>query len=247
MLVSIITPTHNSEKFIAHTIESVLKQTYPDWEMLIIDDKSTDNTLEIINKYKDPRIKIIPLQKNVGAAEARNIGLRNAKGRFIAFLDSDDLWAQYKLEKQLKFMLENNYSFTFSSYQLMNEDGSIINKIIRAPKILTYENYLRNTAIGCLTVIIDKEKTGYFEFPNIKSSHDMGLWLDIMKRGFNAYGYDQILAYYRLSVNSISSNKLKSAKTVWYVYRKIEKLNFLKSFCCFSCYAFNSIKRRLLP
>lgn len=245
-MVSIITPAHNSEKYIKQTIESVLNQTYQNWELIIIDDYSSDNTVEIAKQYQDYRIKIISLKINVGAAEARNIGLRMAKGKYIAFLDSDDLWKKDKLEKQLKFMIENNYAFSFSSYQLMNEDGTITTKTVRAPSVLTYDKYLKNTAIGCLTVIIDKEKTGYFEFPQIKSSHDMALWLNIMKRGFNAYGYSEVLAYYRLTNNSISSNKIKSAKTVWKVYRDIEKLNFFKSLYCFTFYALNSIKRRLL-
>lgn len=245
-MVSIITPTYNSEKYIKQTIESVLSQTYQNWELIIIDDCSIDKTLEIVRQYQDDRIKIIPLKANVGAAEARNIGLREAKGKYIAFLDSDDLWKNEKLEKQLKFMIENNYAFSFSSYQLMKEDGTIINKVIKAPTVLTYDKYLKNTAIGCLTVIIDKEKTGYFEFPQIKSSHDMALWLNIMKRGFNAYGYDEVLAYYRLSNNSVSSNKLKSAKTVWKVYRDFERLSFFKSLYCFTFYALNSIKRRVL-
>ena len=246
-LISIITPSYNSAKFIAETIESVLAQTYTNWELLITDDCSTDNTVEIINKYvnQDSRIKLFCLGKNSGAATARNNSIEQAKGRFIAFLDSDDLWKPEKLEKQVDVMIKNNHAFTYTSYELINEDGTNANKVIKAVKSVNYEQYLKNTIIGCLTVVIDRELVGDFRMPMLKTSQDMATWLLVLKRGFVAYGIQDSLAYYRLVNNSNSSKKIKAAKDVWKVYRESEKLSFFNSLICFSCYAMNAILKRL--
>ena len=240
-------PSYNSSQFIAISIESVLSQTYTEWELLITDDCSKDNSVEIINSYveKDDRIKLFPLAKNVGAAAARNVSLNEAKGRYIAFLDSDDIWEPYKLVTQMSFMKTNDYAFTFSAYNIMDNDGKLTGKKISVPSKITYEQYLRNTIIGCLTVIIDREKAGNFRMPLIKSSHDMALWLLIMKRGFQAYGLNEVLATYRLVSTSNTANKWKAAKDVWRVYRNIEKLPFFKSIICFCCYTTNAIIKRI--
>ena len=224
-LVSIITPSYNSSKFIEECINSVITQSYIDWEMIIVDDYSTDNSRDLILKFakEDNRIKTIFLDENVGAAAARNIAIKQSKGKYIAFLDSDDIWKSEKIEKQLSFMNDRNIAFSFTSYQPMSEDGKEYFNIIKVPEKMTYASYLRNTIIGCLTVIIDKEKTGKFQMPNIRSSHDMALWLLIMKRGFSAYGLDENLAYYRIVSNSNTSKKWKAAKEVWDVYRKVNK------------------------
>ena len=246
-LVSIITPSFNSSKFIMECVNSVISQTFQNWEMLIVDDCSNDNSREIISELsaKDERLKFIFLEENVGAAEARNVAIRQAKGKYIAFLDSDDIWKDNKLEKQIAFMNENDIEFSFTSYQPISEDGKIKYSVIIASKKMSYHSYLKNTIIGCLTVIIDKEKTGDFQMPNIRSSHDMALWLLIMKRGFSAYGLDENLAYYRIVSTSNTSKKWKAAKEVWDVYRKQEKLNVLYSIYCFIGYAFNAIKKRV--
>ncbi len=245
-LVSIITPSYNSVNFIEETINSVITQTHQNWEMIIVDDCSKDNSVELIQEYvnKDSRIKLIQNKENKGAAETRNIALRIAKGKFIAFLDSDDLWLPQKLEKQLNFMKKNEIAFSFTSYQIIDEKGASIGKIVRAPNKISYSQYLKNTIIGCLTVIIDRSKVGVFEMPNIRSSQDMALWLLIMKRGFSAYGYDKVLSKYRLVTGSITSNKHKSAKSVWRVYREIEKLSFYTSVISFIGYAYNGLKKR---
>ncbi|WP_329903753.1 glycosyltransferase family 2 protein [Porphyromonas pogonae] len=246
-LVSIIMPSYNASRFISEAIESVIAQTYSFWELIIVDDCSQDNSLKIINDYilKDDRIKVIPLKSNVSAAEARNIALRNAKGRFIAFLDSDDVWKSDKLMIHINTMRNNNWAFTFSNYELMREDGTLLNKVIEMPIEIDYSHYLRNTIIGCLTVVIDKKQVGYFEMPLIKSSHDMALWLLIMKRGFKAYSIKENIAIYRLVSTSNTSKKWKAAQDVWRVYRKIEKLNIFYSTYNFLGYTFNAIKKRL--
>jgi teichuronic acid biosynthesis glycosyltransferase TuaG len=244
-LVSIITPSYNSSRFIEECIDSVLSQTHDNWELLIVDDCSSDNSCELIEKYNDKRIALIELEKNVGAAEARNIAIRKAKGKYIAFLDADDLWMPTKLEKQIGFMLEKNIAFSFTSYESISEDGQQRYSIIKAYKKMTYYSYLKNTIIGCLTVIIDREKTGDFQMPNIRSSHDMALWLLLMKRGFDAFGLEENLGSYRVVSTSNTSNKLKAAFDVWEVYRKVERLGIFYSIWCFINYVFNAIKKRI--
>lgn len=245
--VSIITPSYNSSSFISECVESVLAQTFENWELIIIDDCSVDCSIEIIEQFiqKDNRIQLITLKKNIGAAAARNIAIQKAKGRYIAFLDSDDVWKHDKLEKQLDFMRTNGFAFTFTAYQPMSEDGKKMYSIIFAPKIMTYKSYLRNTIIGCLTVIIDRQQTGDFQMPNIRSSHDMALWLDLMKRGFTAYGLNENLAQYRVVSSSNTARKCKAANEVWQVYRKLEKLSIMDSAFNFICYVFNAIKKRI--
>ena len=247
-LVSIITPSYNSVRYISECVESVLAQTYTSWEMIIVDDCSEDDSKQLITALSsnDIRIKTIFLDSNIGAAEARNIALAKAKGEYIAFLDSDDLWEPHKLERQISFMNKNNIVFSYTTYQSISEDGLNVINIIKAPKEMTYYSYLKNTIIGCLTVIIDMEKVGSFAFPNIRSSHDMALWLLILRKGFTAFGLDINLAKYRLVYSSNSANKIKGARDVWRVYREIEKLSFFYSLWCFINYVFNAIKKRVL-
>jgi teichuronic acid biosynthesis glycosyltransferase TuaG len=246
-LVSIITPTYNSGLYIANTIEAILMQTYTNWELLITDDCSTDNSCEIIEIYKqkDSRIKLFRLNKNSGAAIVRNNSIQNAKGKYIAFCDSDDIWYKDKLEKQLCFMQKNNYAFTFSSYSLIDSNSKDLNKIIHAVKSIDYNQYLKNTIIGCLTVVIDKELVGDFRMPVIKSGQDMGLWLLIMKKGIIAYGLDENLASYRVGIKSLSSNKLSKLKHVWKVYNEIEGFSITKSLYLLCFYVINALKKRL--
>jgi teichuronic acid biosynthesis glycosyltransferase TuaG len=245
-LVSVITPSFNSARFIEECIDSVLAQTYNNWELIIVDDCSSDSSCKLIKKYNDKRIILIKLEINVGAAEARNIAIRKAKGRYIAFLDSDDLWMPKKLEKQIFFMLEKDIAFSFTSYKPISEDTGEEYSIIRAPKRMTYSSYLKNTIIGCLTVIIDREKTSDFQMPDIRSSHDMALWLLIMRRGFDAFGLDETLGSYRVISTSNTSNKLKAACDVWKVYREVECLGLIYSIWCFINYTINAIKKRIL-
>lgn len=246
-LVSIITPSYKSKKFIKETIESVCSQTNQNWEMIIVDDCSPDGSAAYIRQIieRDSRITLIELKQNVGAAEARNKALEIAKGKYIAFLDSDDMWYPSKLEKQIAFMQKNNYVFTFTAYIPISEDGKKEYSIISVPDKIDYTGYCKNTIIGCLTVIIDREMTGDFRMPQIPSSHDMALWLLIMKRGFNAYGLNEVLAKYRLVSTSNTAKKYKAVKDVWRVYREIERLSLVKSVWYFVHYLYNAIKKRL--
>lgn len=210
-LVSIITPSYKSEKFISQTIESVLAQTYQNWEMLIVDDASPDNSNEIIEEYckKDSRIKLIKLEKNSGPAVARNRAIEEAKGRFIAFLDADDLWKPEKLEKQIKFMKEKDCALSYSAYETMSEEGVPQNKFLNPPLKISYEDLLKSNYIGCLKSIYDIQKVGKVYMPLIKKRQDYGLWLRILKKTEFAYGLNEPLAIYRIMSDSVSSNKFK--------------------------------------
>ena len=244
-LVSIIMPAYNCGRFIAESIRSVLSQTYTQWELLIADDCSTDNTADVVASFNDQRIHYLRNNKNIGAAETRNKALRMAKGRYIAFLDADDLWMPTKLEHQIAFMQKYGYAFTFTDYQIINEDGSLTGKTLKMPSSLTYRQYCCNTAIGCLTVVTDRKQTGDFLMPDIRSSHDMALWLQIMKRGFTAYSLPECLGSYRLVSTSNTAKKWKAAKDVWRVYRKLEGMDVINASFCFCGYAWHAILKRL--
>lgn len=247
-LVSIITPAYNAAAYITETIESVLAQTYTKWEMLIVNDCSKDNTEEIVQSYakKDKRIKLINLKQNSGAATARNTAIQNAKGRYIAFLDSDDLWKKEKLQKQLKFMQHNGYAFTFTEYQYLKQTTDEEVRIIKIPKSLTYEQSLKNTIIGCLTVMVDRKQTENFEMPLVRAGQDHLTWWLLMKRGFKAYGLQENLAEYRRVEGSISHNRFKAIKRHWKLYREYEKLSLIKSAYCFMCYALHAVKKHYM-
>jgi len=243
-LVSIITPSYNSEKFISETIKSVLNQTYDNWEMIIVDDCSSDNSNEIIKEYskKDGRIKLIKLEKNSGPAVARNRAIKEAKGRYIAFLDSDDLWMPNKLEKQVEFMKKNNLAFTYSSYYLIDEENHDIG-LFNAPERISYRSMLKTCSVGCLTAIYDTNVLGKIYMPNIIKRQDYGLWLKILKIVGETKGIKEPLAFYRIRKNSVSSNKIKAAKYQWKIYRDVENLNLFKSFYYFIHYAYYGLKK----
>ena len=244
-LVSIITPMYNSEKYIGQTIESVLNQTYQEWEMLIIDDCSNDNSPNIVKEYVqiDNRIRYIRVKENKGVSNARNIGLQQAKGRFIAFLDSDDIWNYSKLENQIDFMIEKNCTITFTSYELIDEDSNKLGKEIKVPSEVRYNDLLKGNILGCLTVIIDKSKIDFDIEMSGARHEDYILWLSILKKGHIAYGIDKILAKYRKSSTSLSGNKVKSAIWTWNVYRNVENLSLYKSMYYFINYIINGIKK----
>lgn len=242
-LVSIIMPSYNAERYIAQSIESVIAQTYDNWELLITDDCSSDKTVDIVKEYcaKDNRINLLDPKKHHGIAVTRNLSIERAKGRFIAFLDSDDIWKIDKLEKQVDYMLDNDVAFTYSSYEIIDHQGNPKNKIVPDASVMNYNKYLRNTIICCGTVVLDRQKVGDFRTPIIDTSEDMSLWLSIMKKGFNAYPVPGPLHQYRITPGSASSDKLKASSDVWRVYRKIEKLSWPKAAINFVCYSFNAV------
>ena len=216
--------------------------------MLLVDDGSTDKSIQIIKDYskKDNRIKYFKTKKNSGAAIARNIALENSSGRFIAYLDADDLWKKEKLEKQIKFMLNNNYAFTCTNYEKIDENGEFLKKI-NLPEIINYNLFLKNTIIQTVGVIVDTKLTGkdILTMPDFKRRQDAITWSKLLKKGFDCFAVPEYLSYYRVVNNSLSSNKFKAIKMNWYWYRKIEKLSVLKACYCFVNYAINAIKKRI--
>tara|TARA_B100000287_G_scaffold169431_1_gene159833 strand:- start:510 stop:1268 length:759 start_codon:yes stop_codon:yes gene_type:complete len=248
-LVSIITPMFNSSKYIEETLRSVINQTHENWELFIIDDGSSDNCVELVNGFKnfDDRIKLIINEENQGAAISRNIGIRKANGRYIAFLDSDDLWVSTKLEEQISFMSKNQLALSYSSYEKIDESGNHIKNINIVKIQTTYHNLLKSNYIGCLTAMIDlkmmEQKKIYM--PKITTRHDHGLWLAIVKRGFNVSGNPKILAKYRYREGSISFSKFKSGYYQWKLYRDVEKINLLSSIYYMVCWAWYGFLKRI--
>lgn len=229
-MVSIITAVYNSEKFIDECIESVKAQTFSEWEHVIVDDCSTDSSAQIIQRHTraESRIRYFRLSRNQGPGVARNKAIREAKGRFIAFLDIDDLWYPQKLEKQMRFMKSEESPFTFSSYDTMNEAGQLLANTVKAPRIVTYKLALRKNPIGCLTAIYDTDFFGKQYMPEIRKRQDFALWLNLLKKS-DAYGIQEPLAIYRIQKNSVSSNKLSLIKYEWQIYRNVEGLSMIKS------------------
>ncbi len=230
-LVSVITPTYNSEKFISKTIESVLEQSYTNLELILIDDASTDNTREILDKYKktDPRIVTVFLKENSGSGISRNRGIEIAKGKYLAFVDSDDYWHRDKLILQVGFMQKHNYSFTYTKYAFINESGSLVKRYNIAPNQCNYLRLLIQDCIGCSTVMINCDELGKEYMPDLRNRQDWALWLTYVRKSGKAYGLKDPYTFYRMRKGSISSNKVKLLKFHWQIYNKIEKYNKLVS------------------
>lgn len=246
-LVSVIMPCYNMESYVADSIASVQRQTYHQWELLIVDDASTDRTVEIVQGLadQDDKIRFVIKPQHSGIADTRNQCIQMAQGRFLAFLDADDIWHPEKLETQISFMLENNVGFSYTTYDWIDEDGQRLNKFINTIGNLDYKRYLRNTIIGCSTVMIDTHIVGKVIVPHFRTSEDTATWLNILRKGYLAYALDEPLVSYRIRRKSASSNKLKASADLWKVYRQNEKLSFIKTLYYFGCYAFNAIKKRL--
>lgn len=242
-LVSIITPIYNSEDYIESTIKSVLNQTYQNWEMLIVDDCSTDRTEQVVREVTDSRVKFIKLEKNSGAARARNKALELAEGSLIAFLDADDMWKPEKLEKQVRFMTDNKIGFSFTGYEIIKKNK---NKLIKVPQTLNYYQFMKNTIIGTLTVMLDREIVGNVRLVDVKKDHDSMTWAKLLRSGHTAYGINEPLGYYRKVEGSISNNKFKAIKNHWKNCREIEKLSLLKCYYYFFFYMMNAVKKHYL-
>ena len=230
-LVSVIMPLYNCAAFITDTIHSLQAQTYTDWELVAVDDCSTDNTREIVTALaaEDPRIRYLCLEKNSGAAVARTVSMENADGEYMAFLDSDDLWHPEKLKHQLEFMQKNDYAFSCTSYAQINEQGEPLGKIKHCIPKTNYNRLLLDNPVGNSTVMYSVKKMGKFTVPNIRKRNDYALWLKMLKKEKYVYGLPEVLMYYRVCSNSISSNKFKLIKYQWQVYRELEHLNVFRS------------------
>jgi glycosyltransferase involved in cell wall biosynthesis len=240
-------PTYNSENYISESIKSVINQSYENWELLITDDFSTDKTIKVVQDFQkqDDRIILFQLKINKGAGIARNNSISNAKGRFIAFLDSDDRWKPNKLKTQIDFMLFNKLSLTYSGYDVINEKGSYIKTII-APESINYSEILSNNYIGCLTAIYDTNSIGKKYMPDIRRRQDWVLWINILELIRETKGITDSLAIYVDRKDSISGNKFLMLKYNWTVYSNILGFNKVKSFLLMINfiihYAFKKIK-----
>lgn len=231
-LVSIITPTYNCEHFISETIISVVNQTYKSWEMLIVDDCSTDNTFKLIADWaeRDSRIKIFQLDKNSGSGPARNLAIQKANGEIIAFLDGDDIWHQDKLNKHVRFMIDNDASFSHTSYGYMSSNGTVSSKeLIVSDRAISYKDLLKRTEISCLTAMYNSKKIGKYYMPSIRRKQDYALWLSILKDGHKALPCNEVLAWYRQNPNSATSKKYKLIIKHYIFLRNHEKLDIYNS------------------
>ncbi|EFL6936721.1 TPA: glycosyltransferase family 2 protein [Escherichia coli] len=242
--VSIIMPSFNSEKTIQAAIESVRAQTYSSWELIISDDNSSDSTVEIVEKnvLYEPRIILIQHSENRGAGFSRNDAISKARGKYIAFLDSDDIWHEKKLEIQIRFMSERKLALSYTQYQKINMEG-VKGKIIIPPGVTSYSELLKSNVIGCLTAVYDQEILGKMYMPLIRKRQDMALWLDILKKIEFAYCVPEVLAFYREGHNSLSSNKIKILSSQWDFYRGHLKFGIFRSAYYFSFYVFKALKK----
>lgn len=249
-MVSIIVPVYHAANYIVKTMEMVRAQTFSDWELLLVDDASKDNSVKEIQdfliKNPDSRIRLLQNKENQGAAFSRNQGLKEAKGRYIAFLDADDIWLPQKLEMQLAFMEEKEAGFVFSAYEFGDENAQGTGKIVHVPPTLTYEEALSRTVIFTTTVLIDTKKIQkeLIFMPQVPSE-DSATWWQILRNGHVAFGMDRVTAIYRRPAKSLSSNKLKAMKRIWYLYRRVEKLPLAKSCFLFTGWALRATLRRL--
>jgi teichuronic acid biosynthesis glycosyltransferase TuaG len=236
-LVSIITPAYQAERFIGETIESVRAQTYGNWELIIVDDYSSDRTRDIVERVaqEDARVRLVRQAENLGPVEARDTALKYSIGQYVAFLDSDDLWLPLKLERQLTYMRRQNAAISFTRFRRISEDGSRVGRLIPIPGKLSYGQLLRNTAMATSTVVIDRRMTGPFGMTKT-ACDDFALWLEIVGRGFPSYGLNEDLMRYRVVSSSYSRNKRKYALKVWKTYRDIG-LSMPQAAWCFANYA----------
>ncbi|MGL6115423.1 MAG: glycosyltransferase family 2 protein [Cetobacterium sp.] len=240
-MISIITPSYNSKEYILETIKSVQNQSYKNWEMIIIDDCSRDGTLELLEilEKEDSRIKILKNTENKGPGFCRNLGFKVASGEYICLLDSDDLWEEEKLEKQLQFMMEKNCSLSHSAYGFIDESGNKI-KDVDISEVLDYKKLLLGNEIKTMGVMMKREITERFSMEDIKHE-DYGFFLNILKSGIISHGFKERLCYCRIRRNSLSKNKLKSALWTWKIYRSHERLSIIKSLYYFINYFWRGV------
>lgn len=247
-LVSIIVPVYNAEKYIECTVANVKAQTFTDWELILVDDCSRDTSAKIIDELADADERIIAVHQseNMGAAAARNRGLSEAKGRYIAFLDADDVWHDNRLERTLEFSRQKDAGFVFSAYEFGDEEAKPTGKIVHVPEKLSYKKALSRTVIFTTTTLFDTQKIDreLLSMPLVKSE-DTATWWKILRNGHEAYGLDEVLAIYRRPANSLSSNKVEAVKRIWHLYRDCEKMNVFASFGHMIGWAVRATLRRI--
>ncbi len=248
--VSVVVPVYRAEKYMEETMDCVMAQTYKDWELLLIVDGPQDPTIQVIQRYMEAhphaKIRLLIQEKNQGAALARNRGVKEASGRYIAYLDADDLWRPEKLERELQFMQQNSAAFVFTGYEFADENAKGTGKVVSVPEKLTYKQALKNTTIFTTTVMFDTQEIdkSLLEMPNMKSE-DTALWWKVLRNGYTAYGLNENLALYRRPAVSLSSNKFVAIKRIWNLYRQAEKLSIPYSCYNFCFWAVRAVRRRV--
>ena len=248
--ISIVVPVYNAANYIRQTVDMVLKQTFSDWELILVEDCSKDNSAEVLRslerELQEPRIRVIYKEKNEGAAKARNTGIDAATGRYLAFLDADDIWMDDKLEKELAFMKEKQAAFVFTAYEFGDENAVGTGKIVKVPETLTYKKALSRTIIFTSTTMFDLSILGkdMVKMPCVPSE-DTATWWRILRAGYAVYGYPEVTTIYRRPPQSLSSNKGTAIYRIWYLYREVEKLPLITSIFCFVGWAFRATLRRL--
>ncbi|EOS43332.1 glycosyltransferase family 2 protein [Lachnospiraceae bacterium JLR.KK009] len=247
VLISIVVPVYNSEKYIQETIQCILDQTYQNWEIIFVDDCSKDKSVQIIERYHDKRMRLYQNKKNRGPAYSRNKGISKAQGRYLAYMDADDLCDRDKLEKQLRFMQDLGCAFSFTGYEFAGADGTRNGKVVHVPAEVDYEYALKHTTISTITVMFDREQipNDVLSMPLDARGEDTATWWKILRHGYTAYGLDEPLSVYRRHGGSRSANKLDAVYGTWKMYRNCEGLPFWKSAYYFSHYIFHAVKRRI--
>lgn len=249
-LVSIVIPVYNASKFLDDTIATIKNQTYTNWEAIFVDDCSKDDSLKIIEKAAkdDKRIKFFKTKENNKIPSyPRNYGIEKAEGNFLCFIDADDKWDINKIEEQVKFMKNNDVAFSFTSYEFCNDNCCPTGRKVLAKEHLNYKECLKNNIISTITVMFDLSKINkdLIYMPHLKYVEDTATWWNIMKNGYNAYGIKNVFSYYRKVSGSKSSNKIRTLKNLWYLYRKVEKLNFIQALYYFTLKNINAVRRRI--
>ncbi len=245
-LVSIVVPVYNAGKYIEKTIRMVQEQTFTNWELILVDDCSQDDGAKKIEPFLSDKIRLIQKEKNEGAAAARNTGLDHMRGRYLAFLDADDVWRKEKLEKELDFMRKKDCAFCFTAYEFGDEEANGTGKVVNVPETLTFKQALPRTVIFTTTVLFDTEKIDkkLLKMPQVPSE-DTATWWQILRAGYTAYGLNENLAVYRRPAKSLSSNKFVALKRIWFLYRRQVGLSVVKSAYYFVVWAFLAVKRRI--
>ncbi|MBR2274596.1 MAG: glycosyltransferase family 2 protein [Lachnospiraceae bacterium] len=249
-LISIVIPVHNAAWVLAETVASVRAQTYTDWELILVEDHSTDESLAVAeslaDEYAEEKLRVIRNTGEAGAAHARNLGIEAVKGRYLAYLDADDLWEREKLEKQLAFLREKDAAFTFTGYEFADENGRGLGRIVRVPETISYRQALKNTTIFTSTVMFDLTKLSKAEIrmPAVESE-DTACWWKLLRGGAVAFGLNEPLTLYRRSAGTLSSSKFTAVRRIWNLYRNVEGLPVFYSVFCFAGWAFRAVKRRL--
>lgn len=248
-LVSIITPVYNKGRHVGECIESVIAQTYPYWELLLVDDCSRDNSASVIRRYLDRGLPIryVRLDCNGGAAAARNRGLELARGRYVAFLDADDVWLPDKLQLQIDWMMSRRLGFTYTAIEMIDEDGRRLRGKRPVIPAVNYRTLLSNTVIACSSVVIDRAAVGDFRMPSVRKGQDFATWLAILRNGGEAYGLDRVCVRYRVAPDSVSSNKWGALRRTWHIYRRCEHIGVLPACGYFVRYVWHALRKYFGP